>query len=455
MALNPYFLNGSRSEQGLVQDLTNELIRMAGQEVVYLPRRFIKEEDIVKEVSISKFDIGFNIEAYVTTFDGFGGQGDILSKFGVRTTDEITFVISKERFDMMMTPILEKQEDIKVPYRPQEGDLIYFPIDNGLFEVKYVEFKKPFYQLNKLYVYELRCELFEYEDEIIDTGIDKVDETVRKFGYIQTLNMVPGNATPAILNAAPLSQSLKSVYSIEVINGGYGYKSPPIIKIEKAPTGGIDATAIAILKTIGNESTVEKVLILNPGLGYIEPPEVSIVSSSGLGFEAEAKIATGVLGPVAIVNPGYGFTSPPTISISTSISGNNALVNCLIATNSTISQVRYINAGYGYTSTPTITVSSPIGISTGTYEYNELVTGSVTGSTAYVKDWDINSRILKISIVDGDFAVGETLVGENGSYSIFSVETDDVYEPFAGNDEIEVNGIDIIDFSEKNPFGNF
>ena len=157
--LNSYFLQGSPSEQRLVQDLINEQLSIYGQDVVYMPRKIINEEKVIKEVTVSKFDDSFRIEAYISTFDGYGGQGDILSKFGVRSTDEITFVISKERYADFITPKINLFKDqVKTADRPQEGDLIYLPLDNSLFEIKYVEMKAPFYQLNNLYVYELRCE---------------------------------------------------------------------------------------------------------------------------------------------------------------------------------------------------------------------------------------------------------------------------------------------------------
>jgi hypothetical protein len=142
--LNPYFLGGSSSEQRLVQDLINEQLKMYGQDVVYMPRQLINEKTIIKEVVVSKFDDSFRIEAYISNFNGFGGQGDILSKFGVKTSDELTLIISKERYEDFISPFLLDDQDIKVATRPQEGDLIYLPIDNGLFEIKYVEGKVPF-----------------------------------------------------------------------------------------------------------------------------------------------------------------------------------------------------------------------------------------------------------------------------------------------------------------------
>lgn len=456
MALNPFFLNGSRTEQGLVQDLVNELIRMGGQDVIYLPRKFITEQKIIKELLVSKFDSGFTIEAYVLTFDGFGGNGDILSKFGVRSTDEVTFVISKERYEQSIIPFIQNNADIKLTSRPQEGDLIYLPIDNGLFEVKYVDVKKPFYQLNNLYTYQLKCELFEYEDEIIDTGIEPVDNSVRNFGYIQTLSMVPNDATASNISVSLASSTnQKSVYYVDIINGGYGFKSTPTVLIENAPSGGINATAVAVLKSLGNQSTVDKILITNPGVGYTEPPFIQVNSNTGAGFIATCRIATGVLAPINIITPGTDYSSAPVISISTSPSGINAEAISIINTSGILTATRYLSAGAGYIAAPSITIGSPIGISTGTYQFNEVVIGEQSSTKAYVKDWDYNTRILKVSIIDGGFVEGETIVGVGASYKVFSVEDYDLYDEFSSNKDIEDSADAILDFSEKNPFGNF
>lgn len=456
MTLNPFFLNGTRSEQGLVQDLVNELIRMGGQDVIYLPRKVITEKTIIKELLVSKFDSGFSIEAYVLTYDGFGGQGDILSKFGVRSTDEITFVISKERYEQLITPFIVNNSEIKLTTRPQEGDLIYLPIDNGLFEVKYVEVKRPFYQLNNLYSYQLKCELFEYEDEHIDTGISNVDQSVKDFGYIQTIYMTTSNArTAELVVGLSTTGASKSVQYVDILNGGYGFKSTPKVQIDKPPSGGREAKAVATLKTIGNESTIDKILILDPGYGYVEVPDVKIISSSGAGFIGTCVINTGVLGPISISDTGTEYSSAPDVGISSSPGGENASAVSVITTTGIVTSIRYLNAGSGYISIPNIQIESPIGISTGTYIFNELVEGTITGTQAYVKEWDINTRILKVSIIDGSFAAGEVIQGQNANYTVYSVEMDDLYDAYASNKEIEDQSDDIVDFTEKNPFGNF
>jgi hypothetical protein len=431
---------------------------MYGQDVVYMPRQLINEKTIIKEVLVSKFDDSFRIEAYISNFNGFGGQGDILSKFGVKTSDELTLIISKERYEDFISPFLLDDQDIKVATRPQEGDLIYLPIDNGLFEIKYVEGKVPFYQLNNLYVYELRCEIFRYEDELIDTSIDEVDRSVQDFGYIQTITMVGDTATRATATISIASTLNRSVQYIDLINDGTGYLSTPIIQISKAPVGGIDATAVAIMtsKTGRTGDSIDKILIVNPGVGYTQVPSVTIVGQSGSGAIATAVLASGTLGIVTITSGGSQYSSPPVVSISTAPSGGvNATAEAVLTVTGIVTAIRYTNAGAGYTVTPTITLTSPIGISTGNFEFNEIIRGVSTGTTGYVKDWDADTRILKVSIVGGNFANGELIVGAAATHKVYSINTFDEYDPYAENIEIEDEADGILDFSQKNPFGGY
>jgi hypothetical protein len=429
---------------------------MYGQDVVYMPRQLINEKTIIKEVLVSKFDDSFRIEAYISNFNGFGAQGDILTKFGVKTTDELTLIISKERYEDFISPFLIDDQDIKVKTRPQEGDLIYLPLDNGLFEVKYVEGKVPFYQLNNLYVYELRCEIFRYEDELIDTSIDEVDRSVQEFGYIQTLNMVKGTATTATAIVSIASTMNKSVQYIDLINDGTGYLSTPTIQISKAPTGGINATAVAIMTSklgrIGD--SIDRILIVNPGAGYTQIPSVTIVGQSGSGAIATAVLAEKSLGIVTVTSGGSQYSSAPIVSISTAPSGGvNATAEAILTITGIVTAIHFTNAGSGYTTTPSITLSNPIGISTGDFVFNEEIRGVSTGTTGYVKDWDADTRVLKVSIIDGNFARGELIVGSAATHQIYSINTFDEYDPYAENIPIENEADDIVDFSQKNPFG--
>jgi hypothetical protein len=468
--LNPYFLQGSASEQRLIQDLINEQLKMYGQDVVYLPRKIYNKKTVLREITASKFDDAFRLEAYLINYEGFGGGGDILSKFGVKTTDEVTFVISKEKYEDFISPFLSNDSNIELSSRPQEGDLIYFPLDNTIFEIKYVEGKKPFYQLNNLYIYELRCEVMDFEaDDSIETSIDEVDKSVQDFGYIQTIQMTNAyaeTATAVVQLASNLSEiGGKSVERIDLINDGTGYLSPPIVSISTAPTGGINATAVAIMTHRSGQtgSSIDKILIINPGIGYTIPPIVTIKSNSGTGGIATAIIESGSLSPFTITDGGLKYSSAPVVSISTaSVGVTSASAQAFINSSGIVTSICYINAGIGYTQAPTITLSSPIGVSTGNYVFNEVVRGVSTGTTAHVNNWDYDTRILQVKVVSGSFAVGETIVGigtsfggSNASYKINSINKQDELNDNADNISIESEADIILDFSQDNPFGDY
>lgn len=460
--LNSYFLQGSPSEQRLVQDLINEQLRMYGQDVLYMPRRIVGENTVIKEVVASKFDDSYRIEAYLMNFDGFSGNGDILSKFGVRSNDEINLVISKERYDDFIIPLLKlwPEEDRKNALRPQEGDLIWFPLDESLFEIKYVEGKKPFYQLNQLYVYELRCERFEYEDEIIDvdqidqTGIE-VNESIKDLGNIYNIQMVGTAATTATATVGLVTtdQNSKSVQYIDLINDGYGYSSTPNVIISSPSTGGLKATAVAIMtsRSVNQKLSIDRILVTNPGYGYTVPPTVTISGGEGSGGIATAVIQSGVLGVIGISSGGVGYTTAPQVFFSS----GNASAETIINVNGQVSSILYNNAGFGYTVPPTVSFTNPTSTSFGDYDYNEVVTGTRSGTTAYVRSWDYVNRVLKVSIVDGTFQLGESIVGAAASYKISSINTNEFLDAYASNIEIEEEADEIIDFSERNPFGEY
>ena len=473
--LNSYFLQGSPSEQRLIQDLINEQLKMYGQDVLYMPRRIIGENTVIKEVTASKFDDSFRIEAYLMNFDGFGGNGDLLTKFGVRSNDEINLVISKERYDDFISPLLKlwPENERKVAYRPQEGDLIWFPLDESLFEIKYVEGKKPFYQLNNLYVYELRCERFEYEDEIIDvpevdpTGIE-VNESIKDLGNVYTIQMVGTGATTAVATVgfATTNPNSKSVQYIDLINDGYGYTSAPTVSISTAPSGGLTATAVAIMtsRSSNQKLSIDRILITNPGFGYTEPPTVTISGSNGAGGIATAIINSRVLGIVGLSSGGVGYTTTPQVTIQRifipsgagiSSNINNAQAEAIVNSNGVVVAIRYSNAGAGYTFTPTISFTDPTATTFGDYDYNEVVTGSRTGTTGYVKSWDYTNRVLKLSVVDGTFARGEAIVGVAASYKVSTVQTNEFLDLYAENIQIENAADNIVDFSQRNPFGEY
>ena len=309
----------------------------------------------------------------------------------------------------------------------------------------------------------MRCELFEYEDEIIDTGIDDVDENVKDFGYIATIQMVGAAASTAVTRtvlASSLAQGVpsNSVTSIDIINGGSNYKSAPIIDIENPVGGGVTATAIAIL----DRGSISKILVTNPGIGYSIPPAVTIRSNSNSGSDgiATAIINSGSLGPIEIISGGVGYSTAPIITISPPDTfgysqSDIATAEAIVNSSGSISSIRFTNSGVGYGTTPLIQISSPIGISTGDYEFNEVIRGVSTGTSAYVKDWNYDTRTLKVSIINGNFALGESIAGGTATYKVLSINTDNLYDNFAENIDIQEEADNILDFSEKNPFGSF
>ena len=464
--LNPFFLQGSKTEQGLIQDLINEHLRMYGVEIYYLPRKYITEKTVIRELIESKFTDAYPIEAYLNSYDGYGDNPTILSKFGIQALNELTLTISRERFETYISPLIANQPDIKLSTRPKEGDLVYFPLGDRLFEIKYVEHEKPFYQLQGNYTYELKCELFRYEDEIIDTSIENIDDNISgtgedtvAIGSVQKLIMVgagiTAQATTQIVNGG--------IRYITVTNRGGGYTSVPAVGISSAPVGGVTATATA--KMIGgivvcNDNTnpsaqsVQSVEIVNPGYGYTVTPGVRFIGGGGSGATARAVIGDGIIGAITLTNSGSGYVTPPTITF-TGISSVSAAATAVVSTAGTITQINITNAGLGYTIAPTIVVQSPNVGGMGTFIFNEVVSGSQSGITGRVRSWNSVTNILEVSNVNGAFISGENIVGStsNASYSLRKVEVFAVKDGFTNNEEIEIEANDIIDFSEINPFG--
>ena len=462
MALNPFFLQGSKGEQGLVQDLVNEQLRMYGIECHYIPRKLVTSRTIMKEVTESRFEQAFPLEAYLMNIDGYAGSGDILSKFGVRVTDEATFVISKERFEESVAPFLEQDDDYTLSNRPKEGDLIFFPLGKRMFEIKFVEHERPFYQLQKNYVYQLQCELFEYEDEVIDTNVNTIDEVVQTEGYIARL-VLSGIGSLATANT---TLNFGAVQQIFLQNDGYGYLTAPTVSISTSP--GVDATAVAIMTSrsgIGTAKSIDKILLINPGSGYIGIPTVTV---PGAGIATAGITTLGSVGIVTITSGGSGYTTTPNVAITTAPSGGTNATAEAVMVGGTISAVRISNAGSGYTSAPTITIGAATSIGDGDYIFNETVqVSSDSSETARVKVWDSSSRTLDVSILTKmEFQVGEKIKGlESGAeYVIQSIDYDTPNDypnsqykadQYNDNADFETEADAILDFSEGNPFGTF
>ena len=466
MALNPFFLQGTSSEQRLVQDLVNEQLQMFGTEVTYIPRKFVNTTSIIQEVQSSKFDDNFAIEAYVNTYDGYSGAGDVLTKFGMSLRDEVTLTISKERFEEFISPFMEADDDIELSSRPREGDLVFFPLGQRLFEIKFVEHEEPFYQLGSNYVYKLKCELFEYEDEVIDTDIAAIDTQVDDVGYIADLQLVGVGRTA---QASPVRKS-GFIQEIFLNNDGSGFLSAPTVSISTSPStlNNSNATAVAFTTSRANVTSVEKILITNAGFGYTEAPTITFTGGGGTGVAATCSINTTSNGIVRyiITDGGIGFGTAPIVTVSGG-GGTGAVGLASIGINDTqgfneVKNIFVINPGTNYATDPTVTISDPETLSgVGTYFFNEVVQGMRSGTQARVKNWDYDTMILKVSNVGigtttTGFFPGEDVKGlESGAVFSVSVFDDDTTDKYNEGDIFESEADLLIDFSESNPFGSF
>ena len=184
MSTNLYFNNvTSHAEQELINDLTSEVIKIHGMDVFYIPRTIVKEDLLLDEDVLSRFSTAYEIEMYLKSTEGFGGEGDLVSKFGLDVRDEVIFTVHKDRFNLATD--MDK---------PLEGDLIFLPINKGLFEIKFVEHEQPFYQAGKNYSFDITCELYQYSEEQLETGITAIDDIEREQGYAIDLVMSAGGS---------------------------------------------------------------------------------------------------------------------------------------------------------------------------------------------------------------------------------------------------------------------
>jgi len=266
--VNVYFSQGTKNEQYLIEDIIIESLKIYGNEVFYIPRSLVSKDNVLGEDRLSQFKTAFPIEMYFENVDSFGGQGAFIQKFGLMIEQSATLVVARRRWNQLVG----RYGATTIPSRPNEGDLIYFPLTGGLFELKFVQHLDPFYQLGKLYVYKLQVELFQYSSERIDTGIAEVDafESLKTFSTNTTRN-IHGR-----------------VHSITLTNSGSGYTTAPVVSFASA--SGINAAATAVL---GSGSTAGKVIavnITNQGTGYSIAPSVAFTGGGGSGAAATTTI---------------------------------------------------------------------------------------------------------------------------------------------------------------------
>lgn len=213
MAVNKYFTQGTQNEQRLYQDLIIESLKVYGQDVYYIPREIVNRDNIFGDDNTSRFDNAYRVEMYIENTEGFDGEGDLFSKFGIEIRDAATFIVARRRWQQTVGQY-ENTIDEQF-YRPREGDLIYLTLSNTMFEITRVETESPFYQLKDLPVFKMRCEMFEYNDEDFDTGVATIDavETIHAYQNVLVFNQAD------ITGTFEIDEAIRQTNSTYTMNG--------------------------------------------------------------------------------------------------------------------------------------------------------------------------------------------------------------------------------------------
>ena len=424
MAVNHYFQGGNGigndNEKRLHEDLIIEGLKIYGHDVYYLPRTLVNRDLILGEDSLSKFDDSYLIEAYMETTEGFAGEQEIINKFGLEIREDTTFMISKRRWQDQV----DSAHTLIVDGRPNEGDIIYMPLMNSFFEIQFVQDQEPFFQLGNLPVYKLKVTRWEYSNERLDTGIDEIDSAETQYSLDQGLyqSSLESGTFGAVLGSPVVTGDV--VTSIPIVSGGEGYVTAPTLTIS-APSATINATASA--NVTGN--TLTSFGIDNAGRGYSSVPTLTLTYVA-----TDSTTKTNNTATVTLTNGQVTAISTPTI---TDILSVTSVV--ISSPGSAVTASATANLTNGVVTSISITVdgSSYLGLSpTVTISANTDATGSL--------------------LLENDSADGEVQYFINED---FAVQTQSGYannidlDNEAGFDTASTLD-DILDFTERNPFGD-
>ena len=323
MPTSPYFptyYSGHSGEQGLVQDLVDEQIKLFGSDVYYIPKTVLADSTL-DEVRYTKYQEQFQIEMLLQNVTGFGDNAEFISKFGLRITDEILFRVSTRRWD---EEVAEHSPTLTIDSRPNEGDLLYFPITQDIYEIKFVGKEEPFYQFGKIQFYAITAELYEVGQDDFDTGVAEIDAVEQLFDNAIKLFMDAGGTGDftvgeevvgdEFLAKATSAITGDAVSGITITDGGAHYKvaTPPSVTITGG--GGTGATATA---TVSSTGIVNAISITDGGSGYTTVPTVT-VDYSPKDNRAEVKSWDSATRALQVLNRTGTFTTAETITGLTS-----------------------------------------------------------------------------------------------------------------------------------------
>jgi len=452
---------GVATEQNLVQDLVDEQIKLFGSDVFYIPRIHLKDKSL-GEIIQSEFSQSYMIEMFLVNVEGFGAGAEFVSKFGLRITDEITFVVSRRRWEQSANPAL----NLAVDGRPNEGDLIYFPMTEDLYEVKYVERENPFFQLGKQYFYQLTAEIYEQGADKFDTGIDEVDDVERQFSNITTLNV---GLTTRQTSTGTLAVDTNGVITTGTVTlAGTGYNTPPNITIGNAQggTGGIITTSIL-------DGGVTTLTVANGGSGY-DPSNLPTITvdapPEAIQFVNDEHV---VIGGFTQQGGGRSWTSSNKVITVTALGAFDSIF-------ATTTQKKYfywkfedkrISYVYQYNGTTATTVQGYFYYDSVNSKYiinawedtstnggQATVYDLMSATIAEVADWNGVTNVLEVMNRTGNFLDGDMIRGveSNAIYTLGDFSTiDNTSTEYDQNKAIEDGADDLIDWGEKNPFGEF
>ena len=323
MPTSPYFptyYSGHSGEQGLVQDLVDEQIKLFGSDVYYIPK-IVLQDSTLDEVRYTKYQEQFQIEMLLQNVTGFGDNAEFISKFGLKITDEIIFRVSSRRWD---ESVAQYSPNLTVDSRPNEGDLLYFPLTQDIYEIKFVGKEEPFFQFGKIQFYAITAEIYEVGSDDFDTGIAEIDAVEQLFDNAIKLFMDPGGTGDftvgeevvgdEFLAKATAAITGDAVTSITITDGGSHYKqaTPPTVTITGG--GGNGATATA---TVSSTGIVNGITITSPGSGYTSAPTI-VIDYSPKDNRAEVKSWDSATRALQVINRTGTFTTAEVITGLTS-----------------------------------------------------------------------------------------------------------------------------------------